>query len=76
LISKFFFKPDKIVVKRLDLKEPEMIQFADKVAADLLEQKMTQEVMKTHLMEVMQENKILGAYQAALVRRHEKLAKK
>jgi hypothetical protein len=76
LIFKFFFKPDKIVVKRLDLKEPEMIQFADKVAADLLEQKMTQEVMKTHLMEVMQENKILGAYQAALVRRHEKLAKK
>lgn len=76
MISKFFFKPDKIVVKRLDLKEPEMIQFADKVEADLLEQKMTQEVMKTQLMEVMQENKILGAYQAALVRRHEKLAKK
>ena len=41
LISKFFVKPDKIVVKRLDLEEPKMIQFADKVEADLLEQKMT-----------------------------------
>lgn len=35
--------------------EPEMIQFADKVEADLLEQIMTTEAMKAQLLEVIQE---------------------
>lgn len=45
-ISKFFVKPNKIVLKRLDLEEPEMIQFQDKVEANLLEQKVKQKAMQ------------------------------
>jgi hypothetical protein len=41
LISKFLVKPDKIVVKRSDLEEPEQIQSIDKIEVDMMEQKMT-----------------------------------
>lgn len=52
LLSKFFVKPNKVIVKRLDLEELERIQFMDEVEAGLIEQKLTTETMKAQLMEV------------------------
>lgn len=53
-ISKFFTRPDQIVVKSQD---PEMVQFQDKMEADMQEQKLTSKAVKAQLMEVMIEQK-------------------
>lgn len=74
-ISMFFVKPDKVIFKRVDLEESEMIQFADNVEADMLEQKSKQEAMQAQLMEVIQGQKSLSVRQAAMAIEQEKLNK-
>lgn len=74
-LSKFFVKPNKVIIKRLDLEQPEIFHFVDKVEAGLLEQKITTEAMKAHFLEVMQEHRSLSERQAEIALKEEDMLK-
>lgn len=65
-----------MVIKRLDLEDPEEVKLIEKLQEDMLEHKMTSEALKNQLSEVMKEHKRQSEIQEELIRKQEEMAKK
>jgi len=68
-----FIKPEKVVIKRLDLDDPEKIKLVDKLQEDMQDHKLTTKALRDQLLVVMQEQKWQNEIQEGLVRKQEEL---
>jgi hypothetical protein len=72
-ITSMFIKPEKVVIKRLDLEDPEEVRLIEKLQEDLLDQKLISKDLKNQLTAVRQEQKRQTLIQEEQIRKQEEL---